>query len=565
MRKNCLRLSENMVNEDIKIVETDVLVVGGGPAALRAAIEARKEDVGVTVVVKRKLGKSGNAVVSHTGHNAPFGHADPRDNPKVYFHDTIVAGKLVNNQKLVRVMAVEACQRILELESFGVKFEKQNDKFLQRHAPGHTYPRSCYTPRRRGIDVTLPMAKVAKEVGVRVLEETMLVEILHDGLRVLGAVGFNRLTGKIIVFKCRALILATGGAGQIFSATNNTADTTGDGYSIAFNAEVELVDMEFFQFYPHMLTYPFKTLVSPILFKHGAKLLNSERERFMKRYDPANVDLATRDIKARAMALEVMHGRGIKGGIRLDLSEIEEEKLKVSNPHLYEPIKKKGLDYRKAEFIVYPAAHFYMGGIRINERCETSLKGLYACGEVAGGVHGANRLANNAHTETVVFGARAGKFAARWAKESKIEEIDQKKLYSIKEYIYRIGNGREDLEKHRRRFRESMWRNAGLLRNEKGLKENLEIINECYSQIESIRAENSVKKVEVLEFVNMLNVGKLLTVAALARTESRGAHYRLDYPEIDNKNWLKNIIITKDKRGEPKIRLTEVTKIEESL
>lgn len=151
----------------------------------------------------------------------------------------------------------------------------------------------------------------------------MLVKIIHNGSRVLGAVGFNRLAGKIIIFKCKALILATGGAGQIFSATNNTADATGDGYSIAFDAGVELVDMEFFQFYPHMLTYPFKTLVSPILFKHGAKLLNSEGEQFMERYDPANVDLATRDIKARAIALEVMCGRGVKGGIRLDCQKLK--------------------------------------------------------------------------------------------------------------------------------------------------------------------------------------------------------------------------------------------------
>ena len=550
----------------VKYVKSDVLIIGGGPSALRAAIEARKNGADTVIAVKRKLGKSGNAVVSHTGHNAPFGHTDSRDSPVVYFHDTVVAGRLLNNQKLVEVLASEACRRVLELESFGVKFEKENGRFIQRQAPGHTYPRSCYTVRRKGIDVTLPMVKIVQGMGIKVLEETMIIEILHDEAKVLGALGFNRLTGEIVVFVSKAVILATGGAGQIFFMTNNTADATGDGYSIAFNAGVELIDMEFFQFYPHMLIHPFRTIVSPVLFKHGAKLLNANGEQFMKRYDPVNADLATRDVKARAIALEVMHGRGIKGGVHLDLSELEEDEVKVSNPHLYDPIKKRGIDHRKAEFIVYPAAHFYMGGIRINEKCETTLRGLYACGEVSGGVHGANRLANNAHTETVVFGARAGKFAAEWAKKVKFEEIDRKEIISAKKRISNIGAGREDLRSLREKFRESMWKNAGLLRTEKGLKENLAVIDECYNRLDGIKAENPIKKAEILEFINMLNVGKMLAIAALTRTESRGAHYRLDYPKIDDKKWLKNIIICKNKRGNPEVKITQIiTKNKESV
>jgi len=543
---------------EVKYVRSDVLIVGGGPSALRAAIEARKSGADTLIVVKRKVGRSGNVVVSHTGHNAPFGHTDPRDNPEVYFRDTVIAGKMLNNQRLVEVLANEACQRVLELESFGVKFEKINGKFLQRQLPGHTYPRSCYTIRRRGVNVTLPMVEITHKVGVKIMEETMITKIFHNGERVSGALGFNRLTGKITVFMSKAIILASGGAGQIFSMTNNTIDATGDGYSTAFNAGVELIDMEFFQFYPHMLIYPFKTLISPVVFARGAKLLNANGERFMEKYDPVNVDLATRDIEARAIALEVMHGRGIKGGVRLDLSEVKEGDIEVSNPHLYESLKKKSINYRSVEFIVYPAAHFYMGGIRINEKCETNLKGLYACGEVAGGVHGANRLACNAHTETIVFGARAGKFSAELAKNSKIEELDQKEVKDAIELIENLGRGEENLENVRKKFRAAMWKNAGLIRVEKGLKGNLSVIKNCHDSIERIKAETSIEKAEVLELMNMLNVGKILTVAALARTESRGAHYRLDYPKRDDKNWLKNIIVRKSRNGEPEIEFARI-------
>jgi fumarate reductase (CoM/CoB) subunit A len=544
---------------ELKHVKCDVLVVGGGLSAMRAAIEAKRLGVNVGIVVKRKLGKSGNVVVSHTGFNAPFGHVDSRDSPEIYFRDTIAAGQLINDQKLVKILTHEACARVAELESFGVKFKKSFGKYDQQHAPGHSYARSCYTPRKRGLDLTLPLLKTLRDLEVRTFEDTMIIAITQEEGSATGAIGFNRVSGEIVSFISKAVILATGGAGQLFSMTNNVADATGDGYGIAFNAGAELIDMEFFQFYPQMLIHPFRTLVSPVLFKHGAKLFNAERERFMTKYDPVNIDAATRDIKSRAIALEITSGKGIKDGVYLDLSEVAEADLKAFDPLFYEEIEKRSMNYRKAEFIVSPVAHFYMGGVKINERCEATIRGLYACGEVTGGLHGANRLANNALTEAIVFGARAGKYAAKWAQSNKeaISESEDE-IDLIRSRIKRLSEGRKDIQEIEKPLKKIMWRNVGLVRNKKGLEETLAFIDEEFSLMEEIRAEGSGEKARALELLNMLNVGKIMTIAALKRTESRGAHYRLDYPETDNKKWLKNIIIHKNKKGEVAISLNDV-------
>ncbi|MEM3703578.1 MAG: FAD-binding protein [Candidatus Bathyarchaeia archaeon] len=543
---------------EVRHVKCDVLVVGGGLSALRAAIEAKRQGADVAIAVKKKLGKSGNVIVSHTGFNAPFGHADERDNAQAYFQDTIIAGQLINNQRLVKILTHEACARVAELEKFGVKFGKSGKKYNQQHAPGHSYARSCYTPGKRGLNLTLPLLKVVYALGIRAFEDTMIVAITQEEGYATGAVGFNRISGEIISFASKAVILATGGAGQLFSMTNNVTDATGDGYSMAFNAGADLLDMEFFQFYPQMLIYPFKTLVSPVLFKHGAKLFNVEGERFMQKYDPINLDAATRDIKSRGIALEVIHGKGVKGGVYLDLSEVAEEDLKAFDPLLYEQVKRRGLDYRKAEFIVSPVAHFYMGGVKINEKCETTIKGLYACGEVAGGVHGANRLANNALTEAIVFGARAGKYAAKWArlnKKVKSESEDETSL--IKRQLKKLDEGHRSVQEIEKPLRRLMWKNVGIVRNKEGLEETLAFIKESSSLTEEIKAENSVEKIRALELLNMLNVAKIMATSALTRTESRGAHYRSDYPETNNEKWLKNILIRRGEKGELKVSLSK--------
>jgi len=547
-----------------KRISCDVLIIGGGPAGMRAAIEAGRLGVDTAMVVKRRLGRSGNVMVSHTGHNAPFGHIDGRDSPEVYFQDTVVAGYFINNQKLVEVLAREACPRVAELEGFGIKFEMSDDKYNQRHAPGHSYPRSCYTPRRRGLDLTLPLVKAVRALGTRVFEDIMTVAITQKEGTASGAIGFDRISGEMIAFEAKALVLATGGAGQVFSMTNNAADMTGDGYSIAFNAGAELIDMEFFQFYPQMLIHPFWVTVSPILFKHGARLFNAKRERFMRRYDPTNLDAATRDIKSRAIRLEVMEGRGVKGGVYLDLSEVNKEDLRALNPDLYGQIKKRSLDYRKSEFIVSPVAHFYMGGVKINEKGETTVRGLYACGEVTGGVHGANRLANNAHTETIVFGARAGEYAARWAKSAKKIHVDEEEINKIARLIKRIGGGQKEIREVKSVFQEAMWRNVGVVRNRSGLEEALGLIEEQHGLMEEIKARTPIKITETLELFNMLTIGKLMALTALTRTESRGAHYRSDHPKRDDKKWLKNIIAYRNKKGEVKVKLSDIvtTKIE---
>lgn len=550
---------------EYKQVKCGVLIVGGGPAGMRAAIEARRMSVDTVIVVKRKLGMSGNVTVSHSGHNAPFGHVDNRDNTEVFFRDTVVAGQFINNQKLVEILAHEACAQVAELESLGVRFEKTGNKYNQRHAPGHSYPRSCYTPRRRGLDLALPLAKVVQDLGVRVFENIMMVATTQKEGTVTGAIGLDRISGEIIAFNAKSTVLATGGGGQVFSMTNNTADVTGDGYSIAFDVGAELIDMEFFQFYPQMLIYPFWAIVSPVLFTRGARLFNAEGERFMRKYDPINLDATTRDIKSRAIAIEVMEGRGVKGGVYLNLSEVKEDDFETLDPNLYEQVKKRGVDYRKAELIVSPVAHFYMGGVKINEKCETTIRGLYACGEVTGGVHGANRLANNAHTETMVFGARAGEYAAKWAQSAKPIGVDEEEIGVIARRIKRIGGGKKEVREIKKAFQEAMWRNVGMVRTKNSLEEMLDFIEEQYRLMEEIKAKTPIEITEALELFNMLKVGKLMSLTALTRNESRGAHYRLDYPNRDDEKWLKNVIICRDERGEPKTKISDIitTKIKD--
>ncbi|KXA89213.1 hypothetical protein AKJ62_03555 [candidate division MSBL1 archaeon SCGC-AAA259D14] len=533
---------------DHKKIKSDVLVIGGSEAGLTAALESNKLGADTVIVSKGKLGKSGNALISGCGHNAPFGHENDKDSPRIFFEDTLQSGKFLNNRDLVDILTQEACARVRELDDLGVGFEKKNGKFIQYSTPGHSYPRSCYTEKRKGLEITSLLADLVKSTEIKTLDNIMVFSVFQEKGSIEGAMGMNKNTGELYVFSTKAIVLATGGAGKIYKTNNNVVGTTGDGYSMALEAGAELIDMEFFQFYPHRVISPVNMNVSPMLFKMGAKLLNKEGERFMKKYDPTQMEESTRDVKSRAIFTEVLNGDGVKGGVYLDLSKIKEKELKRLNYKFYNALEGKGVDYRKDDLIISPIAHFYMGGIKVDRECETRISNFFACGEVAGGIHGANRLANNALTSALVFGSRAGRYAAKSCKDMNIPKIDEFKIKKSKNRIYKKRNEsytKIDLAQIKKELQEMMWGNAGIVKSGESLNKTLKCLNKLEKESLKFKSENIRNITHSLELENMITVSRVLVLSSLARAESRGSHYRSDYPNTNDEEFLGNIIVKK--------------------
>ncbi len=534
----------------------DVLVIGSGAAGLRAAIEARKNGVGKVVVVsKGKKGVDGNSVIAKTGHSAPFGHSNRLDSPQVFYRDTLKAGRYINDKKLVWVMARDACERILELEQMGVKFSKRNDEFVQHGAGGHTYPRGCYCKRKKGIYLMNPLKREAERMGVKFIEDMFITSLIVEDGVCKGAIGLSKSSNKIFVFESKSVVLATGGAGQIYKFTDNVSGATGDGYCLAFKAGAELVDMEFVQFFPTATLHPIRNIiVPPPVFRAGATLLNSENERFMRKYSPKELEDTTRDLLSRAIYKEVKEGRGVKKGVVLSLKNVNEEVIKDFTPVLYRYFSERKLNPQKHEIIVYPTTHFFMGGVQINEKCETGIKGLFAAGEVVGGVHGANRLPNNALTECQVFGALAGKQAAKYTETVEKYPSTEEQVELIREKVKNSLKGTVETGNIRKVLKEVSWSKIGIMRNKEGLEKALKILKELLDEVEEYRDE---KPYRVFETENMVTTAVLIAFSALKREESRGAHYREDFPK-ERKKWLANIIIYQGKgETEPVLKVVK--------
>ncbi len=535
----------------------DVLVIGSGAAGLRAAIEARRKRAGrVIVVSKGRTGRDSNSVIAKTGHSAPFGHSNPLDSPEKFYSDTLKAGCYINDEKLVWVMARDACKRVLELEAMGVKFDKANGRFAQYGAGGHTYPRGCYCVERKGVCFMTPLKREAERINVEFMDNIMITSLMVEGETCHGAIGINKLTNKVFVFQSRSTILATGGAGQIYLFTDNVYGATGDGYTLAFEAEAKLVDMEFVQFFPTATLHPIKNvIVPPPIFEAGAKLLNSENERFMYRYAPRELEDATRDILSRAIFKEVEEGRGVKKGVILSLKGVDEEVIEKFTPRLHSYFSRRGVKPWNQEIIVSPTPHFFMGGVKINEKCETGIKGLFAAGEVTGGAHGANRLPNNALTECQVFGAIAGEQAARHAETVKKTGLIEEKIEIVERRVRNALKGSLKIEDVRKKVKQISWGEIGVVRSKKGLMEALNLLQEILDGIEEY---GDRKAYRVFETRNILLTSLLVAYPALKRSESRGAHFRKDFPR-EEKGWLANIILYR-KGGESKPALKVIKK-----
>lgn len=532
--------------KNFDIFSCDVLVIGGGGAGLRAAIEAKEAGADVLIVSKTRVGFGNNTYISKGSFAAATGESEPLDNPEVHVKDSVTGGRFINDQKLLTAMAREAGAQIAFLEKCGVNFYKEKGKIMFRQIPGHSYPRHVRGEHQAGTDFILPMRTYAKKIGVRFVDRVFITRLFTSNGRIAAATGIAQ-DGSVHAFISNCSIIATGGFAQVYLHTNNAAGMTGDGYALAFEIGIALKDMEFVQFYPTALgnlgtrILMYETLV----FSTGAVLKNSSGENIIEKHGLTDPLVMTRDRLARAIMREILEGRAVEHGVIMDLSNIPEDKLaRVS--YL---LPSSGLSGER-EFVVSPTVHFCMGGIVIDKNAETRVSGLFAAGEVCGGIHGANRLGGNALSEVFSIGGIAGKNAAIKAREIDRPEIPENEIAAEKKLLESLFHkGDMDIKDLRRCIKELMWLKAGIIRTERELEEALEQIERLKSSVPKLCIKDGKEAIKLLELKNMLVLSEMVCKAALLRTESRGAHYRNDYPEEDNDNWLKNIVIRNQDSG----------------
>jgi len=549
--------------------DTDVLVIGAGGAGSRAAIEAARKSVHVTLLSKELLGKA-HTCMAEGGYNAPLGNVDAADNWQVHFKDTVVGGAWLNNQRVAEVLVKEAGDRIFDLEEYGAVFDRTSEgKIMQRPFGKQTYRRTCYAADRTGHELMQTLVEEVRRLDVNVLDEIFVTNLLISEGRAAGAVAIDYKTGDFLVFKAKAVVLASGGAGRLYKITTNAAQDTGDGFASAYQIGANLVDMEMVQFHPTGMVYPEShrgQLVTEAVRGEGGLLFNINKERFMQRYDAKLMELAGRDVVARSIATEIIEGKGSpQGGVYLDVSHLPAHIIEERLPSMIRQFLDVGVDIRKEPMQVAPTAHHFMGGVMIDENAQTNIGNLYAAGEITGGVHGGNRLGGNALADTQVFGKRAGENAAEQAKKTAMPSPDRGK---IDEEIKRASSllmRKEGIRpgEIKSKLTSLMWDKVGIFRTGKE-------IQEAITEVERIR-ENELSRlcvtdnrtrynrewIETLEIQNLVTVAEMVAKAALMREESRGAHFRRDFPKTDNKNWFNNIIIRQE-RGEMTFTKTPV-------
>jgi succinate dehydrogenase / fumarate reductase flavoprotein subunit len=558
--------------ESYAVHDYDVLVIGAGGAGLRAAIAAIEQGARVGVVTKSLLGKA-HTVMAEGGMAAALGNVRPEDNWKVHFRDTLKGGGMLNNWKMVMNYTKEAPDRVRELERWGAVFDRTPDgRINQRNFGGHSYPRLAHVGDRTGLELIRTLQDHAVKVGIHAHMETTIYRLLTDAGRVVGALGFNRQSGEFLVFRAKAVVLATGGLGRIYQITSNSWECTGDGFSLASMVGADLIDMEFIQFHPTGMVWPpsvMGILVTEGVRGEGGVLINSEGKRFMfdnipERYKGEFAEteeeaerwlqgdrnarrppeLLTRDVVARAIRKEVNEGRvSPHGGVYLDIaSRRPADYIKKKLPSMYHQFMKLGnLDITKEPMEVGPTCHYAMGGVRVDPDTQaTNVPGLYAAGEVAGGLHGANRLGGNSLSDLVVFGRRAGMAAAEYAaRQSGSYQVDDAQVRAyIAEALQPFNNPQgENPFALMKELRATMQKNAGIMREEGELKAQLEILASLKKRawnasVSGSRAYNPGWHT-ALDMRLMVEVSEAVVLAALARKESRGGHARLDYPDPD--------------------------------
>lgn len=532
--------------KNYEVIKTDVLIIGAGGAGARAAIEARRRGVNVTLIAKGGF-PSGSTPKAMGGYQAAY---MPQDSPEAHFRDTVVGGLYINNQGLVKIMAKEALQRLKDLEEFGTQFIKdESGNYRIIHAAGTSYPRNFVAVAG---EFMRGLIDEVRRLGVQIFPNMLAIELLKKGDSVTGALCFDRKNGSFYVFKAKSTILATGGLGNIYPLTSNPPDVVGDGYALAYRAGAELIDMEFIQWmtcvvYPPSLRGfppPYDGWVA-----HGARFYNALGERFMKKYDRERLENTTRDVVCIAAYREIKAGKATpRGGLFMDLSGVPDQIVKAWEK-VWKAYQAVGIDITWQPIEWAPGVHHCMGGVRINERCESSIPGLYAAGEAAGGVHGANRLGGNALTETQVFGARAGAYAAERAKSLGEVDFYEEQVNRCIKMIDEIYERKDGISASalKSKIQKIMDDYVGVVKTgaslEKALSELRRIEIDELPKICLGDKKNYDTLAEALDVINMVCTGQIVASAALYRTESRGAHYREDFPERDDTKWLKNVVV----------------------
>ena len=539
-----------------EIYQCDILVIGSGGAGCRAAIEAHKHGLNVIIVSKGLSYKSGCTTLAEGGYNAAFGYVDEEDSIEAHFKDTMKGGAYLNDPNLVKILVNEAPERLKELEHFGALFDRQESgKLNQRAFGGQTYRRTCFQGDRTGHEMMTALKEEITRFGIQNIEEVMITSLVTDESdgSVLGACGISIRTSNFIIFLSKSTILATGGAGWLYPVTSNALQKTGDGYEFAYNVGADLLDMEQVQFHPTGMLYPESrrgVLITEAARGEGGRLINAKGERFMKNYDPRG-ELATRDVVARAIYQEIIDGRGTpRGGVYLDVTHLPREIIENKLETMLLQFLDVDVDIREEPMEVAPTAHHFMGGALINEHGMTSIKNLYAAGESTGGVHGANRLGGNALADTQVFGRRAGESAAQNALNIE-STFNMEQAITEKDRIQSLfNNGDYYPFEIKKELEEVMWKYVAIIRNANGLKIAHEKINELKGRLNNLKIPDvgafNKDLQDALEIEMMLNIADLVTESALIREESRGAHYRSDYPKTQYE-WKKSIILNKDK------------------
>jgi len=529
--------------KDLDTVSCDVLVIGGGGSGLRAAIAAKERGVDVVLVSKSRVGYGNNTYISKGTFAAAAGWGDSRDNPDVHLRDSVIGGRFINDQKLLKLVTQEAVSQIEFLQRCGVKFYERGGRIGVVHTPGHSYPRHVRGRDRSGKDFIIPLRAYAERIGVRFMDRAFITRLISSGGRIAGATGIAR-DGTFSTFSASSVVLSTGGFARTYLHNNNAAGITGDGHALAFELGVPLKDMEFIQFYPTALGALGSRLFlyEGFIFQSGAVLRNALGDDIIAKYGLNDPMAMTRDRLTRAIMQEILEGRGITGGVIVDLSTVPEEEVTALR-HLLPAASTPG----EVELIVSPTTHFCMGGIDIDENAETGVSGLFAAGEVCAGVHGANRLGGNALSEVFAMGGVAGERAAQKALESDQPDLPEKEVLAERERLESLLSAEGvDLGEIRRDLEDVMWRKAGIIRDKEGLEAALERNEEIAVCLKGARVRGYGELRRYLEFENMVLLSEMVCRAALLRTESRGAHYRTDYPKEDNDNWLKNIMICKE-------------------
>ncbi len=549
-------------------LRTDVLIIGSEAAGARAAIEAAKQGRDVLMVSKGVQSKSGVTMLAVYSCNAALGHADPRDNPEVHFRDTVIGGRFLNNQKLVEIYTKEAIDRVLEMEEYGIRWTKRDGKFDQGLVPGHTYPRSLHVEWATGIHFSRALRSEAmKYPKVKALNLVFVTGLIQLEGKIGGAFAINMVDGTFVVIRAKATLLATGGGMYLYDVNSASYESTGDGYAYAYHASAKLMDMEYPQFYPTCMAYPLSIRglagATTVRYFLNAKLYNTEGERFMRRYDPARMEMTTRDVLARSIFREMKVGRGSShGGVWLDCSFLPSNIILAQVDRVMggkwkwsgTDIQEYGLDVTKMAIEVAPAMHYFMGGIRVDEQGAAGVEGLFAGGEAIVGIDGANRLAGNALSACLVTGCRAGRYAGEYATRAKLLEIAPRSIEEEQRRTFGLLEAQEGESPIRLRIslQRLMYSHVGIVRREEELLEAIKTIGEMRKKKLKVTAKTkryNREWIEALAVANMLDVGEMIARSALMRTESRGAHYREDYPESNDREWLKNVVVEK-KKGE---------------